>query len=749
MLVVPALLYACVPIALQVDEPDPFSFGISQGYLDTVGQDVSGTIGELVGALRTRTRRTAQQDELTGLIRSGDYAGMTRFASETVLASDLVDVVAIFDAEGVLLAFNDVDWLGQPFSQEDTQALLALGFDDRDIVASCVNSNVDHEVLEFQTNCDFTPRLFGSSGLSIALTVPVNDASGVRVGAVSTRLRFERLTERLHLDVFKEDGNRIWIVSDHGEYFDEAVNRGELEPPIPSEELNGMVQSFDFTGRESIGMEKGSRVMRLFAVPGLETLEGGGVRILLDASGGWIASMLAAEQAGERLRRQGLLVFAGLVFAVVVALTRSRNAVGRARQAAERASRSKSSFLASTSHEIRTPMATILGYAELLGDESRSGDSSVREEALAAIRANGTHLMTLVGDVLDLSKIEGGSVTLDPHDFSPEELVRQTFLLIGSKAQEQETTLSFTVDPGVPNHIHTDGLRVRQILINLLGNAIRFTPKGQVDVAVQVYGDILSIEVTDNGEGMNEDALSRIFDAYGQAERSTFRRFGGTGLGLTISRQLCLLMGGDLTVTSRVDVGSSFIATMRIEPACEAHDVSTEAGSSAGHAPESIPSGSRILIVDDSETNLRILSLLLSRDGVAVTSATNGVEALEACQAADEPFDLILMDAQMPVMDGSEAFLELRRRGIQTPMVVLTADALSEARKSYLAVGFDDYATKPISQAELRKLTAKWVRRGQGGDACERSMPAALPATSASEDSRAEGPSLSPDREAR
>ncbi len=749
MLIAPALACCCVSIAPQVSESDPFPFGFSQGYLDTIGQDVSGTIGELVGALRSRTRRTAQQNELPELIRSGDFAGMKRFASDTVLASDLVDVVAIFDADGVLLAFNDVNWEGEAFSEEDTQALLALSFDSRDIISGCVNSAVDHEVLEFQTACDFTPRLFGSSGLSIALTTPVNDASGNRVGAVSTRLRFERLTERLHLDVFEEGGNRIWLVSDYGEYFDEAVNRGELEPPIPSEELSGIVQSFDFTGRAAIGMERDSRVMRLFAVPGLETLDGGGVRVLLDASGGWIADMLATEQAQERMKRQGLLIFTALAVLVVVALARSRNAVVRAKKTAERASHSKSAFLASTSHEIRTPMAAILGYAELLGDESRSGDKSVRQEALAAIRANGTHLMTLIGDVLDLSKIEDGSVTLDPYDFSPEGLIQQTLLLIGSKADEQETTLKFTVDPGVPKYIHTDGLRIRQILINLLGNAIRFTPEGQVDVAVQCRGDILSIEVADNGEGMSEDALSRIFQAYGQAERSTFRRFGGTGLGLTISRQLCLLMGGDLTVRSQKGVGSSFTATMRIEPVSEVPKITAEVDPSTVHVAEKVPAGSRILIVDDTATNLRIMNLLLSKDGAAVTCAANGAEALEACQDADEPFALILMDAQMPVMDGSEAFLELRRRGVQTPIVVLTADALSEARKSYLAVGFDDYATKPISQEDLRNLANKWIRLGDRSGRGEENPSAALPTSSTPGPLRTEQGRLNPDREAR
>ena len=730
MLLVHALICSCATLAPQAGDPEPASFGISQGYLDTIGQDVSGTIGELVGALRTRTRRTAQQNELTELIRSKDYAGMTRFASETVLASDLVDIVAIFDADGVLLALNDINWQGQPFPKEDTQALLDLSFDNRDIISSCLTSDVDHEVLEFQTTCDFTPRLFGSSGLSIALTTPVNDASGERIGAISTRLRFERLTERLHLDLFEEDGNRIWLVSDYGEYFDEAVNRGELKPPIPSSELKGIVQSFDFTGRTAIGMERDSRVMRLFAVPSLGTLEGGGVRVLLDASGAWVSEMLAAEQAGERLKRQGFLVFTAILSLVVVALTRSRNAVVRAQRAAERANHSKSSFLASTSHEIRTPMAAILGYAELLGDETRSDEACVRQEALAAIRANGTHLMTLIGDILDLSKIEDGSVTLDPHDFCPEELIRQTFLLIGSKADEQETTLELTVDPDVPAFIHSDGLRIRQILLNLLGNAIRFTPKGRVGVAVHVDGDVLSIEVADSGKGMNKDALSRIFNAYEQADRSTFRRFGGTGLGLTISRQLCLLMGGDLTATSQVGVGSSFIATVRIEPAREAHDAQGDVDPSEANAPEKIQDGSRILIVDDTTTNLRLLGLLLSRDGAEVTSATNGVEALDACRDAVEPFDLILMDAQMPVMDGSEAFLELRRRGVQTPIVVLTADALTEARKSYLAVGFDDYATKPISRADLRQLAAKWIRRGQATGQREPNPPSALPASS-------------------
>lgn len=724
------LLCSSLALAPLPDDPDAYSLGRARGYLDTVGRDVVGTVAQVVATLRTRTRRTAHEASLIDLIERDDRAGITNFASQTVLASDLVDVVAVFNAEGELLALNDVDWRGQKFPVETTQELLDLSFDEREIITGCVRNTADHEVLEFQTTCDFTPRLFGSSGLSIALTTPINDAAGERIGAISTRLRFERLLERLHLDGFEEDGNKIWLVSDHGAYFNEDINRGTLAKPIASLELGEMIQAFDHSGRAALGFEKEGRVMSLYAVPGLETLEGGGVRVLLDASGEWVAAMLSAEIAHRRLTRNGLFVFGGLSVILALALiglVRSRSAVGRARRDAERASHSKSSFLASTSHEIRTPMAAILGYAELLSDESRAVDSAVRKEALAAIRANGTHLMTLIGDILDLSKIESGSVTLDPHDFNPEDLVRQTFELLGSKADEQSTKLALHVAGGVPSRVHADGLRVRQVLINLVGNAIKFTADGRIDVHLSFAEGQLSVAVKDTGIGMSPEALKNIFRAYGQAERSTTRTHGGTGLGLTISKQLCRLMGGNLTVTSEAGAGSCFTATMEVGPAEPHVEEASAALESDSDDAAAILAGSRILVVDDTPTNLRLLSIMLSRDGADVTTARDGRESIDACTEAEAPFDLIVMDAQMPVMDGTEAFHELRRLGVTSPIVVLTADALSEARRSYLDVGFDDFATKPISKAELRELAAKWVERSRYARGDLERPPQALP----------------------
>lgn len=710
-----AFLTLCTALPIQGDGAEPCSLGEARGYLDAVGQGAVGSISDVVETLQVRTRRTARSAELIQDIEERDVDALTRYASGVVVSSDLVDVVAIFDAEGNLLAFNDQDWEGRPFTPEQREPLLELSFEGREIVMGCVRNKADHEVLEFQTTCDFTPRLFGSTGLSVALTTPVNNARGERIGAVSTRLRFERIRDRVQLGAFEEDGNRIWFVSDHGEYFDEGVNGGTVVPPIPASELGELLTAFDSASQTTLGFERDGRVLSLHAVPGLETLEGGGIRVFIDASASWVAALVSAERLEASLLRRGLIGFLSLSILLGLALAcayRSRRAVAKARETAELASRSKSSFLTSTSHEIRTPMAAILGYAEFLADESRWDDVELRREAVQSIQSNGEHLMTLIGDVLDLAKIEAGSVTLEPTDFSPRALAQQAITLLGPKASAHGTVLTFHAEEAVPQRIQADATRVRQVLLNLLSNAIKFTKGGQVRVELSARFGRLEIAVEDTGIGIEASALERIFDAFEQAECSTTRRFGGTGLGLPISRHLCRLMGGDLEVRSEVGVGSRFAASITFRTASVQIVPESLISAARQDEDEGLLNGSRILVVDDTATNLRLLSLMLSKDGADVTTATNGLEAVDACKAAGTPFDLVLMDAHMPVMGGSEALVELRRLGVPSPVVVLTADALTEARKRYLEEGFDDFATKPIARGDLRSLAARWVRHG-------------------------------------
>ncbi|MCA9244562.1 MAG: response regulator [Phycisphaerales bacterium] len=383
----------------------------------------------------------------------------------------------------------------------------------------------------------------------------------------------------------------------------------------------------------------------------------------------------------------------------------------KALEAAQHANRAKSEFLANMSHEIRTPMTAILGYADVLAELDRSDDAE-RQQAVVAIKSNANHLLAIINDILDLSKIEADKLEVERIPVSPATLISEVVSLMGLRAKERSIELRCELDGAIPAKIHSDPVRLRQILVNLVGNAIKFTSAGEVRICARWPRPAETIEfsVTDTGIGMTPEQVARLFRPFSQADSSTTRRFGGTGLGLTISRRLARLLGGDIEVESTFERGSTFRVTIATGPLDESDVVTTltpprpDKGA-AGAAAELEKLDGRILLVEDGPDNRRLISRLLTNWGAEVTSAENGRQGVDIATDAwrrGEAFDMILMDMQMPVLDGYSATQELRRQGYHGPIIALTAHAMATDRDKCLNAGCDDYATKPIDRKALR-----------------------------------------------
>ena len=383
-----------------------------------------------------------------------------------------------------------------------------------------------------------------------------------------------------------------------------------------------------------------------------------------------------------------------------------------AREHAEAASVAKSEFLANMSHEIRTPMTAILGFVDLLADPDLS--EAERDEFLQTVRVNGVHLLSVLNDVLDLAKIESGKLEVDLQPHSPAAIVEEVATLMRVRAEAKELELSVSFESPLPERVETDGARLKQILLNLVGNAVKFTQRGRVSIACRAEGEpdrpVLRFSIRDTGIGMTSEELGRVFEAFAQADASVTRRFGGTGLGLNISQKLALLLDGELRATSTPGRGSEFelLVPLRLP----------RSGATRSPKPRREPApsrpleGRRILLVEDGRDNQRLIGFLLRRAGASVTAAFNGREGLETTLesvASGEPFDLVLMDMQMPVMDGYSATRAMRERGVRLPVVALTAHALEEDRQRCLEAGCDDFASKPLDFRAFIELCATWT----------------------------------------
>jgi len=393
-----------------------------------------------------------------------------------------------------------------------------------------------------------------------------------------------------------------------------------------------------------------------------------------------------------------------------------------AQSKAEDASRAKSEFLANMSHEIRTPLTAILGYADLLREDGDAGLApALRMETIDTIRNAGTHLLTVINDILDISKIEADKMTVERVATPLTTILHEVVSLIRPRAAGKGVTLTAALASPVPDSIISDPTRLRQILMNLAGNAAKFTEEGTVTITARTEsgGDRswLVIDVDDTGPGMTTEQVGRLFHAFAQADNTVTRKHGGTGLGLTISRRLAALMGGGVTLKrTEPGRGSCFRVELPLVAApgavvVERLDAVVAQANKAAAVPAATLTG-RILLAEDGLDNQRLIAFHLRKAGATVDVADNGriaLEMIDTSEVGTKPYDLLLTDMQMPEMDGYTLARTLRNRGSRLPIVALTAHAMAEDRQKCIDSGCDGYATKPVERLKLLAACADWM----------------------------------------
>lgn len=409
---------------------------------------------------------------------------------------------------------------------------------------------------------------------------------------------------------------------------------------------------------------------------------------LVNLIGSWISMMMERQLEAEELKKS--------------------------KETADAANQAKSTFLANMSHEIRTPLTSIIGFTEVALDDGQTTEQYI--EALQTIRQSSNHLLNLINDILDFSKIEAGELDIEKHDISPAQLLNEVESIIHGQARKKDLDFVVGYDFPLPEKIDSDPLRLKQILLNLCSNAIKFTDKGAVRVTLQYneQEDVLTYTVSDTGIGMTPEQIGKLFIPFKQADASISRRFGGTGLGLFMSKRLAEMLDGELEVESEPGQGSVFRLSLPNVQAGAGSFRLINSESEIGPPAQSAQTGmhgdrlsGEVLVAEDNPINQKLIQKILELIGVRVTVAQNGAVAVTLAQ--QHPYDLIYMDMQMPVMSGIDAVRTLRNQNYTGPIVMLTANATAEDRKLCKDAGSDGYLTKPVFKDKLYEITRKYL----------------------------------------
>jgi two-component system, sensor histidine kinase len=392
---------------------------------------------------------------------------------------------------------------------------------------------------------------------------------------------------------------------------------------------------------------------------------------------------------------------------VFIELETQKILLRQSKEVAENANRLKSSFLANMSHEIRTPLGALMGFAELLEDENLSKDD--RQKYIKTIKRNGIALTNLIDDILDLSKVEAGHLDVVKEEICVINLVEEVLILLGKTAEQKGLKINFKTQGQIPYKIISDEKRIRQILMNIVGNAIKFTEKGHIDVLLiaemnWATSTKLTFKVTDTGVGIDPGKINKLFKPFMQADNSVTRKFGGTGLGLALSKKLAQLLGGDLFLeTSEPQKGSTFVIYFNVEHKEESAQKKVEKQEIQFVPADPVAVKSlqncRILVVEDSKDNQALMEILLKRKGAKVEFANNGEEGYQ--KALANQYDIVLMDIQMPIQDGYVTVQKLKDKNYSKPIIALTAHAMADEKEKCIEVGCVDFLSKPINQVQL------------------------------------------------
>jgi CheY-like chemotaxis protein/nitrogen-specific signal transduction histidine kinase len=378
-----------------------------------------------------------------------------------------------------------------------------------------------------------------------------------------------------------------------------------------------------------------------------------------------------------------------------------------AKNAAERASRLKSAFLANMSHEIRTPLNAVIGFADLLHSDSVSEEE--RKEYTEVISRSGKTLVSIIDDILDISKVEAGHLEVELVKYSPLKALDEVLKLLYIKAKKKGIELNMILGDNIPKESIADPNRFKQIIINIVGNAIKFTEKGHVNVKMSYnkVDEMIDIEVQDTGVGIGPEYIDKIFNSFVQADNSITRKYGGTGLGLVLAKHLARLMGGTVRlINSEIDKGSTFLISIK-HTVNESMINALAVKKLPGNSKKIDLKGMRILLVEDSLDNQMLMQIFLSKMGIKLEIANNGVEGIEKALAGN--FDLVLMDIQMPILDGYQATKKLREKNYNKPIVALTAHAMLSEQEKCIHAGCTDFLSKPLNQNDLyKKLSFYW-----------------------------------------